>query len=330
MSASQPASFVRPTFKAESAEDLRELITQAELIVANLRGSGPRGQTLLFLLDTIVDLQKRLDALGVDLRAEETRIETVQRLLLAKDGTLVREMRAVGGLAAARAAIKPPADNWWWFLDARVADRQRNQLRRGLTILAGIVGVFLIVSLLYHYVFPPDPKQVAVMELQSKADQAIQAGDLAAATQDYRDAARVAPNDPELQATIGALEEKQGHQQEADAAYAEAEKLSPDHAHFLVTRGMSRVNLGLLDGAIADGKAAVQENPNFAEAYFLLGNAYEAQGDRLTAINMFSEAADKAGNSNPALVVLAKTRMGMLMQQAPMAQDTPAPTPTAQ
>ena len=325
MSAIQPASFVRPTFQAESADDLRELITQAELIVANLRGSGARGQTLLFLLDTIVELEARLREMGVDLRAEDSRIETVQRLLLSKDTILVREMRAVGGLPAARDALKPPEDHWWWFLDGRVAERQRRALRRGLTILAGLVGALLIFSLLYRYVFPPDPQQVAIMELQSEAEQALAQGDLVVATERYREAVKVKPDDPELHALVGVVEEAQGHQAEAQAAYAEAERLSPTRARFLVTRGMSRVRFGDVDGAIADGQEALTLEPEMAEAYFLLGNAFEAKGDRLEAIKNFELAANHADSKNAALVVLAKTRMGMLLQQAPM-QPNAEPT----
>ncbi len=329
MSIGQSEIYERPAFKAESAEDLRDLITQAELIVANLRGAGPRAQTLLFLLDAIDGLVARLQETGVDQRPEAARIETVERLLLSKDSTLVSQMRSVGGLEAARKAFKPDSGRWWWYLDQRVAERHRQQLRRGLIWLGGIVGVLLVFSLLYRYVFPPDPRQVAVMEKSNLAEQALQQGDLAKATDLYREAAQVMPEDPELQVWIGVLEEKQGHADAANQAYATAEQLYKDQARYLVARGMSRLRLGDLDPALADAQAALVANPESAEATFLLGGVYEAKGMRLEALDAFqktAELAERANNSS--LIVLAKTRMGMLMQSAPMMEPTATGTPT--
>lgn len=320
----------RPAFKAETIDDLRDLITQAELIVANLRGAGSRAQTLLYLMDTIQDLFSSLQVTGVDLRAEETRIESIERMLQSKDSILVREMRQLGGLAQAREVEKPAPGQWWWYLDIRVSERRQAQMRRWLLIGAGVVGAFLIVSLVYTYVFPPDPKRVAAMEETRLAEEAMAQGDVAAALAHYRQAVELTPDDPEVQIWAGVLAEMQGDEEAAAEAYARAEELIGDQASFLAARGMNWYRIGNLDEAMADGEAALALEPDLAEGYMLLANVYEARGDIRAAMEAFektAELADKANNS--ALIVLAKTRLGMLMQMAPMQQTYPTPTPTA-
>lgn len=331
MGRSQLAKLERPAFKAEDADDLRELITQAELIVANLRGAGPRAQTLLFLMDAIQELFASLWETGVDLRAERTRVESVERMLQSKDSILAGQMRRAGGLAQVREAVKPAPDQWWWFLDIRVAERRRHQLRKWLMIGAGVAAVFLIVSLAYTYVFPPDPKRVAAMEKARLAEEALMEGDVATALARYREAVEFTPDDAEVHIWVGVLEEKQGHDAAAAEAYARAEEILGDRASFLAARGMTWYRFGSLDEALADAEAALVLEPDHAEGYMLLANVYEAKGDIRAAIEAFektAELAEKANNS--ALIVLAKTRLGMLLQMAPMRPpQSNTPTPTA-
>lgn len=323
----------RPAFRAETTDDLRELIAQAELIVANLRGAGTRALMLLFLLDTIRKLFATLQEMGVDLRAEAVRIETVERLLLAKDSVLVREMRRLGGLAKVREAAEPAPDQWWWYLDQHVAERQRQQVRRGLLICGAAAAIFLVASLLYNYVFPPDPRRVAVMEKSSQAERALMEGDLAGALALYREAAEIMPDDPEVQVWVGVLAEKLGDGETAAQAYAAAEGLSGGRARFLTLRGMTRIRMGDTEQAKADAEAALAIEPDAAETYLLLGNVYESEGDVAQAMAAFEKTAELAGQANnSALIVLAKTRLGMLLQSAPMMappDETPGPTPSS-
>jgi tetratricopeptide (TPR) repeat protein len=301
--------------------------------VANLRGAGARAQTLLFLLDAIQGFFASLEDAGLDLRAEGTRVEDVERLLLVKDAILVRQMQSGGGLAAAREALKPSPAQWWWFLDVRVAERRQQQIRRFLRIGGAIAAVLLIASLVYKYVFPPDPRQVAVMEKTSEAERALEQGDLALALSDYREAAEIMPEDPELHIWVGVLAEKQGDQTAADEAFAAAQALVENQAQFHAARGMTWFQVGDVDEAELDADAAVAADPEYAEAYLLLGNVYEARRDVPKAIEAFERTADLAGaQNNSALIVLAKTRLGMLLQSAPMMappDETPGPTPSS-
>lgn len=330
MAGSQVQDLERPQFKAETADDLRELITQAELIVANLRGARARAQKLLFLMDTIQDLMARLQETGVDLRAEATRVETVERILLAKDSVLVSEMARQGGLTRFRELVKPAPGQWWWYLDNRVAERQRALLRKGLFVAGGLLVALLIFHVLYTYgPLRPDPKQVAAMDKTGKAEQALQQGDVAQALVYYREAAEILPEDIEICVWVGVLEERLGNAEAASQAYAQAEQLAGDRAVFLYTRGTAYQQLGALDLAEADAQAALELRPDYAEGYFLLAGVYESRGDAARAIDAFEKAAAYAEQkNNSALVVMAKYRMGMLMQSAPaMMPGSTTPTP---
>lgn len=318
----------RPEFKVETADDLRELITQAELIVANLRGAGPRAQTLLYLLDAIESFFELLEQRGIDLRAEASRVEDVERLLQAKDSLLVREMSAVGGLAAARKGLKLSPEQWWWYLDERVAQRQKQQVRRWLTIGGVLAAGVLVLSLLYTYVFPPDPRRTAVAELTGKAESALMEGDGAMALAFYRQAAEVIPEDAELHAWVGVLAEAQGDEALAGEAYAAAEALAGDRGAFLRLRGMAHLRLDNLDRAEADATEALAIEPDSVESWFILASVYEGQGNVSKAVDAFEKTADLASEAgNSAMVVMAKTRLGMLLQAAPMMQP-PENTPT--
>ncbi len=81
--------------------------------------------------------------------------------------------------------------------------------------------------------------------------------------------------------------------------------------------GNQRFQLGDLDGAEAaanQGKAINEREP---QVYLLLASVAEARGDAPTAIQYFEQTYELADN-NPQLQVVARYRMGQLMQQAPM------------
>jgi hypothetical protein len=79
---------------------------------------------------------------------------------------------------------------------------------------------------------------------------------------------------------------------------------------------------------LQDAQAALGLNPELAEGYFLLANVYEGQGQvprALEALQRVADLAEKQGND--ALVVVAKTRQGYLMQGGGAFAVRPAATP---
>jgi len=111
-----------PQPKLTPADDLRDKLQRAERAVANLKGMGTEAIALLELLDEAQDLITRLEAKGMDLRPERTRLITVQNQLRSRAAVLVREVAAAGGLAALRRDRSPGRDRWWWYLDGGKPD----------------------------------------------------------------------------------------------------------------------------------------------------------------------------------------------------------------
>ena len=83
------------------ADELRALWSDSERLLANLKGDGAVVQ-LLENMDRIAELWPQFEAVGADLRPEAGRWETIQALTHKQAGTIVRELRPVGGLAALR------------------------------------------------------------------------------------------------------------------------------------------------------------------------------------------------------------------------------------
>ena len=328
MSTNQSDSIQRPAFKAQTVNDLRELLAQARKMVDDLPGSGARAQTLLFQLDAIQDLFARLKDSGADLRAETTRMEAIESALRSKDFILLRQLEAAGGLAACRAAANPTPEQWWWFLDEGLAQKEKGQKRQTLRTLGIVVAVLLIAVVLYRFVLAPDTSTTRVMDKTSQAEAALKEGDLAGATLAYRQAAEIQPDNPELQAWVGVLEEMQGNTEASAEAYANAERLAGSPAHFYVLRGTARSGAGLWIWPspmrrLPWPSSRTRPKPTccWVECMRLKARTVEA----MQALQKVVELAEASGND--ALVATIKIRLGMFGQrpQLPTISVTASP-----
>lgn len=324
----QSGSIQRPVLKAQTINDLRELLGQAKKMIDDLPRSGARAQALLFQLDAIQDLFARLKDSGADLRSEAARMESIERDLRSKDAFLLRELEAAGGLAALRAAANPTPEQWWWFLDEGLAQKEKGQRQRVLKNVGIVAAVLLVAVLLYRFVLAPDTTAATVLEKTSQAEAAVREGDLAGATLAYRQAIEVEPGNPELYAWVGVLEEMQDNTAAAEEAFANAERLADSPAHYYVLRGTAWSGVGKPELAIADAQAALAAEPDSAEAYLLLAGVYETRGDDVQAIQALQKVVELAeASGNDTLVATVKMRLGMLSQrpQLPTMSVTPSP-----
>jgi tetratricopeptide (TPR) repeat protein len=299
-------------------DEYRKDIHTAELEVARL-GRGFKADEVLSLLhrlDRLYEGHRELEASGLDMRSEKTRIETVHNILDEKAGAAVRILDAHRGFARARAEIDPTPERWWWYLDERVAERQARRLRRAVRMGAGAAVLLAVLVLVYVRFFRPDEATLRRYELSSQAESQSDMGDYAAALASYQDALAVAPDDPEVNLMIGVMYEALGRTAEAEAQYARAEPLYESRAMFLAVRSQSYCRLGWFEKGQADAEAAIALDGEFAAAYMALGTAYEGQGlidQAIDALNKCAELADAQGQDQ--LYVIAKTRIGMLLQR---------------
>ena len=305
--------------EAEAIEgpELRNMLRSCELSVANLKDLGAGALDLLRTLDRITEALEVLRDRGMDVRSEETRLEGIQNILRRKISLLLKELRAVGGLARAREreAPPPPETHWWWHLDLVHREWQRARLQRYLKVVAIGVALVTLAVFAYRRFVPYDPIFVAKMEHTGLAERYVEDGDINAALAEYEAARAIDQSDPDILIWLGMLYERQGRSEESQEAFAEAEGLVGERAEFLVMRGFNYGRLGDVDKALADGQEAVALSPDLAQAHLVLAGAYEVGGDArraLEELEITAELAQKDGNDS--LYVIAKTRQAMLMQ----------------
>jgi regulator of sirC expression with transglutaminase-like and TPR domain len=303
-----------PRGKLTPADDLREVLRQCELKVAALKGMGAEAVDFLRLMDKAHTLFAKLETTGIDLRAEQSRWETVTRQLHSQAKVLVREVHTTGGLKHLQETIQPSSDRWWWFLDQEV-NRQRQQSIRRILVGGGIALLILVViSLLYQRFLAPDPITQQAFQLSYRGEQAIQEGNLEAALAKYQALRELIPDDPEAYLRQGALYQVLDREEEAAQAFAYAQALLADQTEFFVQRGMIYLELGQLEFAQADAKEALSLNPESAMAYLILASVYESWGQMSKAIDHLEQAATLANaQGNDDLYVLIRYRQGLLM-----------------
>lgn len=313
------------------ADELRDLLAITEKRVANLKGSGAAALRLLEEMDRVAELWPTLEAQGVDLRPEAGRWETIQMALRHAAPRLVREIRVVGGLPAARAQHHPDGDAaWWWNLAEAVRRRNVRLALRSAIVLAGVaVAAFALVSLL-RLLFPVDPNYEKSLSAITDGEQKIaDAADYAAALVDFERAAELAPGNSDAWLRVGATLRYLGDEARARDADRRAQVLLADDVEFWLSRTGTYLSLGMYDEALADIGYILEADPENALAYYYMSSVYEERGQLAEAVSALQMAADLADRSGQAeLTALARYRLGIIVQQsairsAPQATSTP-------
>jgi len=303
-----------PKEKLTPADDLREVLRQLEIKIVALRGVGAEVVSYLHLMDEAQSLFQRLEELGVDLRAERSRWETIEQQLSSRAALLVRETRAAGGLAQLRETTKPTPDRWWWYLDEEVRRRRWQAFRR--MAVGGIVALFVlaVINQLYQRFLAPDPITKRAYQLSLLAERAVQEGDLEKALAEYEALRELTPEDPGVFLQLGVVYEVLDREDEATQAYARAQELLLSQEEFFVERGMVYLQFSQWESAQADAEAVLALDADSVMAYWILGSAYEALNQVPEAVQALQQAADLAdAQGNDALYALIKVRLGVLL-----------------
>ena len=296
------------------ANALRDALAEAETLVVAVNAENV--ESFLVLLDTI---EQALDELSqqeaLDIRPEQGRWESLLRRIASSPGAIASAAARAGGYAALRAK-HPPAESFWWYLDEEVNKRRWKLLRRTAITLVTIVVVVFGGVWLVDTLFPPDPDTLVMVESQAQIDERIFQQDWDGALEIVGETRQRLPTEPELMIWEAVLAEQAGDTVRAEAALTEAQAALADQPEmFWVTTGNYRIMVGDNEGAEAAANAALEINPESAMAVFILANAADNRGERIAAIDLFEEVFLLAEDDNPQLAVIAKVRMGQLMQQ---------------
>ncbi len=327
-------AYVADSRAATPVNRLRELLDQAERELPSLRSDGLIAY--LLQLDEMERLWSELAAEIVDLRAEESRWQDMQQRLMARAGQFVKLANQIGGMATLRAQ-HPPATGAWWHLDQHVAAQRRRQFRQLGITLAIVVVLAVTGGWLYNTFFAPSPEVLLAVNTSNRVEQLVSEQKWADALALVEQTLVTLPAESELLVWAGVLAERLGDDERARAYLAQAEAAIDAPVSYYTALGMRRFQAGDLDGAVAAAQAAQAVDPNAAQAYFLLGNVAEARGDGPAAIAFFEKTAALAEADDPQLTVIAKMRMGTLLQSlqfnppaAPTeGSSTPADVPSA-
>jgi len=306
-------------------DDASDLLTQVEDTIGGLDLASPSEvMALLQHMDKMAAYLDDFHRRGLDVRDLDLRWEAIHGSLRAKAGLVVRRV----DLPAARQQRTPRPEAWWWYLDTYVAAQRQQAIRRGVVILLLILLVLGSLALVQRIFLPVDSATVARERHLAMAQQAAERGDQETALHEVEAALAVLPHDPELLIWHGVLLELLGRHDRGEDDFSRARQTMGDEVAFLITRSTVYGRVGAEQQSLVDAQRSVELAPTNARAVYTLAVALEANGRVGDAIRAYEDAARLANASNdPTLEVLAKTRLGMLLQRAPALL---IPTPTAQ
>lgn len=312
------------TGRVTPADDLRQLLSQSEERLINLSDQASVAE-LYGWLDQTAAMLPQLQATGGDIRAEETRWQSLQERIATRGKRVLRAWQGSGRLAEARQAANPDPSQWWWWIDQRLAEQRRRRLRQvggvGLAAMAIVVAVILV----FQRLFPVDPIVRQSYRLQLQAEAALANANLEAGYQALSEAIAINPTNVSLLILHGVVADVLGDGAVAEQSWQQArDLLQGDEGRFFVERGQSYLRVQQAGRAIEDLSLATDLNPDSARAQLVLGGALDAAGryqEALAAFERASELAEAAGNSE--LTVMARAQMANLL---PRLQAAPMPT----
>jgi tetratricopeptide (TPR) repeat protein len=266
-----------------------------------------------------------LKLLGRDVRAERSRLDTLDNAIRSRAAMLVGLADRSGGMAALRAQAQPAQDHWWWWLDGDVAESRRSDARRtiGIVVLAAIV-LFVVGFAMDRLGGSPEEQKAATHSAQGA--NRISQGDYTGAIEAYEESVTVIDAQPEIWASLAVLYETQGETAKAAAALARAEELVADTAALESVLARSYELVRDCEAALQHGERAVAADQAFPQAYLARGSALECLEQWEPALADYQRAADLAlEQDQDGVYVLAKTRLGMLVQMRVSALPTMQP-----
>ncbi len=293
---------------AELRQDLAEL---EKLLVKVNAGHVIR---TLELLDQCAEAMQELRLQGVDLKGEEGLWAGFEHKLQEAAGQFVKAAKPHGGLEALRAS-HPHSTGFWWHLDATYRTQNRRQLFTLLRWGGLVVGIVAAVYIVLTYVFPPDETTVLVTSVVHDLEAQVGLQDYQAALDLIENNLAETKRSAELLIWAGVLEEQLDNPEAAGAYFEEAfdnPDLPPERVW--ATIGTNRLRVGDLEGAECSGQAALALDSEFSQGYFLIANVAEAMGNPARAVEYFNLTADHAYDKEPQMAVIARVRLGYLMQ----------------
>lgn len=300
-------------------ETLRAHLNDLQLRIVRLREqTAENALAILPMMDEANALLAELRDAGSPVSGEETFFETIQAQFYKKRRLFISRIGGAAALAEMRAKQQPPPpqENHWWFVDKSLAAERRRLLRSAAIALVALIIVAIALGAAYQRFWAPDPALQAAIGWQSRAENALLAGDYQAALEAATNAIALLPDQPELYLLQGVSYAMLGRPAEAGQSFAAAWDLYPEGGQhtFYIERAGYYLMSEQGEPALADAQAALDINPDAAIARLRQAQAYELLGEREQAIAAYQQAADAAQREgNAQLEIVAKMSLANLL-----------------
>lgn len=239
--------------------------------------------------------------------------------------TLVTAVGGVDALRKLRSEYQPSTDAWWWHIDEYIKKRNQIRFRRLVIIGGGIVAIFAILVVVYLRFLAPPPEVRQRIGHENKANSLIENSQFQDALDQTNMALEYAPENFSLIVQKGVLLEMLNQPEMAQESYNLALRTDPDKTKFLLERAYAYLKVGQFEKMKADAEELVALNPDSAEGYMFIANAYEIAGDDSKAIQNYEKASTLAeAQDKIELMTTIRVRMGFLMQNFSMPTSTPS------
>ncbi len=293
--------------------DLREMIEKYKNYVINIDRLHQDIVKMLTLRDGMEELLIKLEKKGTNLAAEKSRLESFDVIIKDKAKMVYRNLATFLNPLPYREERKIPLSHWWWYLDELVKER-KTRLRKKWLIRGGIAALVILAAYIVMVKVIPGPKQSVIY--QGEAERLYKEGKLDEAIEIYKKAFSLDPEDSSILLMLGMIYEDKGMLQMKNHYFEEAGLLFPKRIDFYNSRGMIYLQQGKLDKAALDAEKALEIDTNNAFSHFLQGNIYEAEDKIAEAISEYQIVSDL--DQSPQLTAMARFKMGMMMQRAPL------------
>ena len=300
--------------KKMTLTELRDMVEQYKKYLINIDEFSNDILKILILRDDIKMLSARLERRGTDLLVEKSRLDSLDQIIKDKAKPIFRSLTDSIAPLPYREERKIPRSHWWWYLDELIKERRSLRIRRWAMRGAIAAGILAATYVIMTRVIPkPQPATI----YQEEGSKLYQEGRIDEAIQAYKKALKHNPEDGSTHLMLGVLYEDKNAIEKAVHYFKAGESLYPHKIDFYNARGMVYFQGGKLEKAASDVKEALKIDPKNPLSHFLSGNIYEAEGRFAEAVTQY-QIVSNMKDAPAQLVVMARFKMGMMMQRAPL------------
>ena len=244
--------------------DARDYYAQAAALDPNLvlahRGLG---QAMIQLGDGVAAVEHLERAAGLSPNDRISRVALARAYALAGNDQRAAEISKEAEQARGSAPLPDPI---FFEVERLAVDPESLRSRYASSIRRGDVDAAAEAARLLAESGEPAAGRQLPMAVKQRANQLAYAGDFDKALAAYEEAARLAPNDPEIEHNWGTVLLRRGELEAAAEHFERAVALNPDSADSLYNLGLALEGIGRDDQAIAHFRAAAAIEPQHPAA----------------------------------------------------------------